>query len=80
MYVADKSRYQGQLADQERFMRKQDHKQKSGRLKKLIKGLEESLSQSAMSIVPNSVVSLFAKPSNTKTLISSILRTAKRKL
>ncbi|OAV67344.1 Transposase IS116/IS110/IS902 family protein [Bacteroidales bacterium Barb6XT] len=45
MYVSDKSRYQGQLTDQERFMRKKDYKQKSGRLKKLIRGLEESLSQ-----------------------------------
>ncbi|OAV66338.1 Transposase IS116/IS110/IS902 family protein [Bacteroidales bacterium Barb6XT] len=47
MYAADKSKYQGQLADQERFMRKKDYRQKSGRLKKLIKGLEESLSQAA---------------------------------
>ncbi|OAV65907.1 hypothetical protein Barb4_03151 [Bacteroidales bacterium Barb4] len=45
MYVSDKSRYQGQLTDQERFMRKKDYRQKSVRLKKLIRGLEESLSQ-----------------------------------
>ncbi|OAV63728.1 Transposase IS116/IS110/IS902 family protein [Bacteroidales bacterium Barb6XT] len=45
MYVADKSKYQGQLTDQERFMRKKDYRQKSGRLKKLIRGLGESLSQ-----------------------------------
>ncbi|OAV65245.1 hypothetical protein Barb6XT_02492 [Bacteroidales bacterium Barb6XT] len=45
MYAGDKSRYQGRLTDQERFMRKKDYRQKSGRLKKLIGGLEESLSQ-----------------------------------
>ncbi|OAV63414.1 Transposase IS116/IS110/IS902 family protein [Bacteroidales bacterium Barb6XT] len=45
MYVSDKSRYQGQLTDQERFMRKKDYKQKSSRLKELIKGLEKSIYQ-----------------------------------
>ncbi|OAV67125.1 Transposase IS116/IS110/IS902 family protein [Bacteroidales bacterium Barb6XT] len=40
-----KSRYQGQLADQERFMRKKDYRQKSGRLKELTRGLEKSVSQ-----------------------------------
>ncbi|OAV63377.1 Transposase IS116/IS110/IS902 family protein [Bacteroidales bacterium Barb6XT] len=45
MYVSDKSKYQGQLTDQERFMRKKNYRKKSGRLKKLIRGLEESLSQ-----------------------------------
>ncbi|OAV69050.1 Transposase IS116/IS110/IS902 family protein [Bacteroidales bacterium Barb4] len=47
MYVSDKNKYQGQLTDQERFIRKKDYRQKSGRLRKLIRGLEESLSQAA---------------------------------
>ncbi|OAV68136.1 hypothetical protein Barb4_02186 [Bacteroidales bacterium Barb4] len=38
MYVADKSKYQGQMTDQERFMRKKDYRQKSRRLKKLTGG------------------------------------------
>ncbi|OAV65369.1 Transposase [Bacteroidales bacterium Barb6] len=29
MYAVDKNKYQGQLSDQERFMRKQDYRQKS---------------------------------------------------
>ncbi|OAV67868.1 hypothetical protein Barb6XT_01274 [Bacteroidales bacterium Barb6XT] len=45
MYAADKSRYQGQLTDQEHFMRKKDYRQKSGRLKELTRGLEKSVSQ-----------------------------------
>ncbi|OAV66975.1 Transposase IS116/IS110/IS902 family protein [Bacteroidales bacterium Barb6XT] len=45
MYVSDKSKYQGQLTDQERFMRKKDYKQKSSRLKELIRGLEKSIYQ-----------------------------------
>ncbi|OAV63249.1 Transposase IS116/IS110/IS902 family protein [Bacteroidales bacterium Barb6XT] len=45
MYVSDKSRYQGQLTDQKRFMRKKDYKQKSSRLKELIRGLEKSIYQ-----------------------------------
>ncbi|OAV74873.1 Transposase IS116/IS110/IS902 family protein [Bacteroidales bacterium Barb7] len=36
---------QNENTDQERFMRKKDYRQKSGRLKKLTRGLEESLSQ-----------------------------------
>ncbi|OAV63550.1 Transposase IS116/IS110/IS902 family protein [Bacteroidales bacterium Barb6XT] len=50
MYVSDKSRYQGQLTDQERFMRKKDYRQKSGRLKELIKGLEKSIYQAEKEI------------------------------
>ncbi|OAV68090.1 hypothetical protein Barb6XT_01190 [Bacteroidales bacterium Barb6XT] len=50
MYVADKSKYQGQLTDQERFMRKKDYWQKSARLKELIKGLEKSIYQAEKEI------------------------------
>ncbi|OAV66786.1 Transposase [Bacteroidales bacterium Barb6XT] len=39
MYVGDKSKYQGQLTDQERFMRKQDHKQKERTVEKIDKGV-----------------------------------------
>ncbi|OAV73993.1 hypothetical protein Barb7_02578 [Bacteroidales bacterium Barb7] len=45
MYVSDKSKYQGQLTNQERFMCKKDYKQKSSRLKELIRGLEKSICQ-----------------------------------
>ncbi|OAV71816.1 Transposase IS116/IS110/IS902 family protein [Bacteroidales bacterium Barb6] len=50
MYAADKSRYQGQLTDQERFMRKKDYRQKSGRLKELTRGLEKSICQAEKEI------------------------------
>ncbi|OAV67825.1 Transposase IS116/IS110/IS902 family protein [Bacteroidales bacterium Barb6XT] len=50
MYVSDKSRYQGQLTDQERFMRKKDYRQKSARLKEMIKGLEKSICQAEKEI------------------------------
>jgi transposase len=43
MYIVDKGKYQGQLTDQKRFMDPQDYQKKSKRLKKLIAGLEESL-------------------------------------
>jgi transposase len=43
MYVCDKSKYQGQLRDQKRFMGKEDYALKSKRLTCLIKGLEESI-------------------------------------
>lgn len=43
MYVSDKRKYQGQLTDQKRFMSKEDYASKSKRLKKLIRGLEESI-------------------------------------
>ncbi|OAV67112.1 Transposase IS116/IS110/IS902 family protein [Bacteroidales bacterium Barb6XT] len=45
MYVSGKSKYQGQLTDRERFMRKKDYRQKSARLKELINGLEKSICQ-----------------------------------
>ncbi|OAV63953.1 Transposase IS116/IS110/IS902 family protein [Bacteroidales bacterium Barb6XT] len=50
MYVSDKSRYQGQLTDRERFMRKKDYRQKSARLKELIKGLKKSICQAEKEI------------------------------
>ncbi|OAV63362.1 Transposase IS116/IS110/IS902 family protein [Bacteroidales bacterium Barb6XT] len=50
MYVSDKSKYQGQLTDRERFMRKKDYRQKSARLKELIKGLEKSICQAEKEI------------------------------
>lgn len=44
LYMADKSKYKGQLTDQKSYMDKEDYKRKSKRLKKLIKGLEQSIS------------------------------------
>ncbi|MDR0667665.1 MAG: transposase, partial [Prevotellaceae bacterium] len=40
MYVSDRSKYQGQLTDQKRFMDGKDYAQKSGRLKRLMEGLD----------------------------------------
>ncbi|OAV71125.1 Transposase [Bacteroidales bacterium Barb4] len=50
MYVSDKSRYQGQLTDRERFMRKKGYRQKSARLKELTRGLEKSICQAEKEI------------------------------
>ncbi|OAV65947.1 hypothetical protein Barb6XT_02184 [Bacteroidales bacterium Barb6XT] len=50
MYVSDKSKYQGQLTDQERFMREKDYRQKSARLKEMINGLEKSIYQAEKEI------------------------------
>ena len=44
MYLSDRSKYQGQLTDQRNFMSKVDFADKSKRLKKLIKELEQSIS------------------------------------
>lgn len=44
MYVSDKGKYQGQLTDQKRFMSREDYVKKSNRLKALISGLEQSIS------------------------------------
>ncbi|MDR0575818.1 MAG: IS110 family transposase [Tannerella sp.] len=44
MYMADKSKYQGQLTDQKRFMSKEDYQKKSKRLKMLIKELNDAVS------------------------------------
>lgn len=43
MYVVDRSKYQGQITDQKRFMDKNDYKSKKGRLEKLIKGLANEI-------------------------------------
>lgn len=43
MYMCDKSKYQGQLTDQKRFMNKADYAGKASRMKRLIKDLEEAL-------------------------------------
>jgi transposase len=44
MYMTDKSKYQGQLTDQKRFMSKDDYQKKSKRLKILIKNLNDAIS------------------------------------
>jgi transposase len=44
MYVADKSKYQGQLTDQQRFMFKDDYARKSKRLQLLVDDLQEAIS------------------------------------
>lgn len=45
MYVCDKAKYKGQLSDQQDYMDWSDYKQKSRRLKKLIKSLELAIEQ-----------------------------------
>ena len=45
MYLSDKSKYQGQLTDQKRFMSSDDYAKKSKRLKRQIKELEFSISE-----------------------------------
>ncbi|OAV64996.1 Transposase IS116/IS110/IS902 family protein [Bacteroidales bacterium Barb6XT] len=50
MHAGDKSKYQGQLTDQERFMCKKDYRQKSACLKELIRGLEKSICQAEKEI------------------------------
>ncbi|KAA6313805.1 hypothetical protein EZS27_035481, partial [termite gut metagenome] len=39
LYIVDKKKYQGQLTDEKSFMNPQDYRQKSARLKVLLKGL-----------------------------------------
>lgn len=43
MYIADKSKYKGQLTDQKRFMSSEDYQKKSLRLIKLIKELDDAI-------------------------------------
>jgi hypothetical protein len=43
MYICDRSKYQGQLTDQKRFMDEKDYAQKSGRMKRLIDGLDTAI-------------------------------------
>ena len=45
MYVCDKAKYQGQLTDQKRFMSSEDYQKKAGRLKSLLKELDDSITQ-----------------------------------
>lgn len=45
MYVCDKAKYKGQLTDQKDFMDKDDYKNKSIRLEKLITNLENAIEQ-----------------------------------
>jgi len=45
MYVCDKAKYKGQLSDQQDYMDRADYKQKSDRMKRLIKGLELAIEQ-----------------------------------
>jgi transposase len=43
MYVCHKSKYQGQLTDQQRFMSQEDYSSKSQRMLTLLQGLEEAI-------------------------------------
>lgn len=45
LYIVDRSKFQGQLTDQQDFMDKDDFKRKSKRLKRLIKELNESIKE-----------------------------------
>lgn len=45
LYIVDRSKFQGQLTDQQDFMDKDDYKKKSKRLKRLIKELNESIKE-----------------------------------
>ena len=45
MYVCDKAKYKGQLSDQQDYMDISDYKQKSSRLKRLIKSLGLAIEQ-----------------------------------
>ncbi|KAA6309991.1 hypothetical protein EZS27_038623, partial [termite gut metagenome] len=43
LYIVDKKKYQGQLTDEKSFMDPQDYRQKSARLKILLKGLTAAI-------------------------------------
>ncbi|KAA6321256.1 hypothetical protein EZS27_029073 [termite gut metagenome] len=45
LYIVDKKKYQGQLTDEQDFMNPQDYRQKSARLKILLKGLTAAIKE-----------------------------------
>ncbi|KAA6313058.1 hypothetical protein EZS27_036111, partial [termite gut metagenome] len=45
LYIVDKKKYQGQLTDEKSFMDPQDYRQKSARLKILLKDLKAAIGQ-----------------------------------
>ncbi|KAA6311628.1 hypothetical protein EZS27_037283 [termite gut metagenome] len=45
LYIVDKKKYQGQLTDEKSFMDPQDYRQKSARLKILLKGLTATIKE-----------------------------------